>query len=272
MKSVDGIGLNDVTSIYGGVQAELYALLFGQQLHIGGLNASLELAELARIEKGMTGIDLCCGNGAAMRALVRFRDVKSMVGIDATPRNIEQGQQRCRQESLDQRIQLVCSDACASALADASADFVWGEDAWCYVVDKPKLVAEAARLARPGGTIAFSDWLEGPTGLKDDEADRFLRLMSFANVQDIDGYKHLLAKNGCVLLRAEDTERLAPYLELFVDMIEMQLTYDVLALLGYQRNLLKVVIENFRFLATLARSGKIIQGRFVAQTAGRARS
>jgi len=26
------------------------------------------------------------------------------------------------------------------------ADFVWGEDAWCYVLDKAKLISEAARL------------------------------------------------------------------------------------------------------------------------------
>lgn len=270
MKSTDGIGLNDVTSIYGGVQAELYALLFGQQLHIGGLNGSLELAERAGIGSQMTGIDLCCGNGAAMRALVRFRDVRSMIGIDATARNVEHGQQRCQQESLNERIRLVCADACNSGLADSIADFIWGEDAWCYVTEKSKLVTEAVRLVRSGGVIAFSDWLEGPTGLKDDEAERFLRLMSFANIQDIEGYRRILTENGCEVRVAEDTSRLAPHLELFVNMIEMQLTYDVLALIGYRREVLKVVTDNFRFLAALARSGKIIQGRFIGRCAGRA--
>ena len=58
----------------------------------------------------------------------------------------------------------VLADVCASGLPAATADFVWGEDAWCYVVDKPRLVAEAARLVKPGGTIAFTDWVEGPAG------------------------------------------------------------------------------------------------------------
>jgi SAM-dependent methyltransferase len=31
----------------------------------------------------------------------------------------------------------------------------WSEDAWCYVADKPKLIAEAVRMVRPGGVIAF---------------------------------------------------------------------------------------------------------------------
>ena len=58
-----------------------------------------------------------------------------------------------------------------SVLAAGSADFVWGEDAWCYVTDKPKLIAEAARVVKSGGTIAFTDWVEGPAGLTDAEAD-----------------------------------------------------------------------------------------------------
>jgi SAM-dependent methyltransferase len=58
--------------------------------------------------------------------------------------------------------------------AQVVADFIWGEDAWCYVTDKPKLIAEAERLVRGGGVIAFADWVEGPTGLSMGEAQRFL--------------------------------------------------------------------------------------------------
>jgi hypothetical protein len=44
---------------------------------------------------------------------------------------------------------LSCSATPApSRLPDGSADFVWGEDAWCYVADKPRLIHEAARIAR----------------------------------------------------------------------------------------------------------------------------
>ena len=89
-----------------------------------------------------------------------------------------------REEGLDDRIRFVLADACQSGLPSASADFVWSEDAWCYVTDKPKLIAEAARRVRPGGVIAFTDWVEGPAGLTDAEAQRFLGMMTFANVQD----------------------------------------------------------------------------------------
>ena len=78
---------------------------------------------------------------------------------------VERGRRRCQAEGLADRIAFTLADACDTGLPAASADFVWGEDAWCYVVDKPRLIAEAARLVKPGGTIAFTDWVEGPAGL-----------------------------------------------------------------------------------------------------------
>src|ERR1700722_9804620 len=128
MKSIDGIGLRDGTSVYGGAPGVLFPLLFGQHLHIGGLKASIDLAERAGIGAGTSGIDLCCGNGAGMRGLVRFRDVASMVGIDASERNVERGRQRCQDERFDGRIRLLLADASDSGLPDAAADFIWGED------------------------------------------------------------------------------------------------------------------------------------------------
>jgi len=39
---------------------------------------------------------------------------------------------------------------------------VWGEDAWCYITDKDRLIREAAACSKPGGTLAFTDWLQSP--------------------------------------------------------------------------------------------------------------
>jgi hypothetical protein len=60
----------------------------------------MALAERAGIGSGMSGIDLCCCNGAGMRFLVRFRNVAKMHGIDATEKVVEQGRARCQAEGL----------------------------------------------------------------------------------------------------------------------------------------------------------------------------
>lgn len=265
MKSIQGVGLPEVISVYSGPQGEFMQLLFGQQLHIGGMEASLDLAKRAAIGAGQKGVDLCCCIGAGMRCLIRFADVASMTGVDATEAVVERGRKRCRDEGLDDKISFVVADACQSGLPSASADFVWGEDAWCYVPDKPKLIAEAARIVRPGGVIAFTDWVEGPVELSAPEAQRFLGMMSFANVEDIGGYARLLRDSGCEVIVAEDTGRFPPHMDLCLNMIEMQLTYDVLATLAFRRDLLQTLVEGFRFLREMADARKIVQARFIAR-------
>ena len=87
MKTDENIGLSDVNAVYDGPEGNLWELLMGHQIHIGGFKASMDLAERAGIGAGQRGVDLCCCSGAGMRFLVRFRDVASMVGVDATQMN-----------------------------------------------------------------------------------------------------------------------------------------------------------------------------------------
>ncbi len=265
MKSIPDVGLKDVTAVYSGPEGNLWELLMGQQIHIGGFKSSMDLADRAGIGAGMRGVDLCCCNGAGMRFLVHVRNVASMTGVDATETVVNRGRKRCQEEGVEDRIRFVLGDVTNSGLPTGSVDFVWGEDAWCYVTDKAKLIAEAARLVKHGGTIAFTDWVEGPVGLSDGEAERFLRGMKFANVQDIPGYRQLLKENGCTVISADDTGRFPGYIDLYLNMVDMQLTFDALKILGFNMEMLQAVAGEFAFIRELAHAGKVVQGRFVAR-------
>jgi ubiquinone/menaquinone biosynthesis C-methylase UbiE len=265
MKSLSNIDLRDVQAVYGGPEGDLWELVMGQQIHIGGLRSSMDLAEKAGIKPGTSGVDLCCCTGAGMRFLVRFRSVARMHGVDATPTVIERGRQRCQAEGLADRISFTLGDACQTGLPADAADFIWGEDAWCYVVDKKRLVAEAARLVKPGGTIAFTDWVLGPKSISDAEAERYLKFMKFANVLAIDDYKSLLMGEGCETLVAEDTGRFAPYVDLYLNMLNMQLAYDALRIIGFDMAMMESLGCEMSFMQDLAHAGKIAQGLFVAR-------
>jgi ubiquinone/menaquinone biosynthesis C-methylase UbiE len=266
MRTLEGIGLADVNAVYDGAEGDLWELIMGEQIHIGGFKASMDLAERAGIGEGQRGVDLCCCSGAGMRFLVHARGVASMTGIDATRTVVERGRQRCRDEGVADRIRFELADSCASGLPAGEADFVWGEDAWCYVEDKPKLIAEAVRLTRPGGSIAFTDWVEGPTGLTDADAARFLGFMKFPTLNRIDDYRALLEKNGCEVQEAADTGRFAPYMDLYLSMIDMQLTFDAAKILGFDFEAMGVLAGEMAFLQGLAHAGSVAQGRFIART------
>lgn len=265
MRQNPNIHLSDVRQVYSGPEGRLWELIMGRQIHVGGFVSSTDLAAKAGIRPGTSGVDFCCCNGAGLRFLVRCAGVASMTGVDATAAVLDHCHSLCSEEGLEDRITCVHADVCDTRLPAQSFDFVWGEDAWCYVEDKPALIREAARILRPGGTIAFTDWLEGPTGLSDAAAGRLLSFMKFPSIQDISGYSALLEANGFSIRCAEDTGRFAPYMDLYLDMVTKQLTFDVLKIIGYDHDLLGVIGEEMQFMRNLAYEGKLIQGLFVAQ-------
>ncbi|MGO8675812.1 MAG: class I SAM-dependent methyltransferase [Limisphaerales bacterium] len=268
MKTISNIGLENVQAVYGGPEGDLWELIMGEQIHIGGFQSSMDLAQRAGIGAGMQGVDLCCCTGAGMRFLLKFRGVASMRGIDATAKVVERGRRRCEALGLDGKITFTLANVCATGLPAESADFVWGEDAWCYVVDKPQLIAEATRLLKPGGVIAFTDWVEGPAGLSAQEAERFLTFMKFPSIQDREGYADLLKANGCKVRMAEDTGRFAPCVDLYLDMLNKQLTYDALRIIGFDLALMQAMGNEMVFMQQLAHQGKLAQGIFIAMKNG----
>jgi len=265
MKTLPQVHLADVQKVYTGPEGQLWELLMGEQIHIGGMQSSIELADRAEIEEEQTGVDLCCATGAGMRFLVRHRRVARMKGVDATRAMLEAGRRRCAEEGLADRISFLEANACATGLPAGQYDFAWGEDAWCYVEDKSKLIAEAIRLTKPEATIAFTDWMEGPVSMTPDEARRFLSFMKFPGLLTLAEYTSLLEETGCKIRVATDTGRFARYVPLYLDMIEDQLTYDALKILGFDSSLAQSLLGEMRFMQSLASDGKIIQGLIIAR-------
>ena len=263
MKHIDGISLKDVQDVYSGPEGRLWELVMGQQIHVGGMTSSMDLAKSAGIAAGSSGVDLCCCTGAGMRFLVRMCGVGRMIGVDATPAVIDLGRRRNAEEGLADRIDFVQADVCRTGLPAGQADFVWGEDAWCYVADKSALIAEAVRLVRPGGTIAFTDWVEGPTPMSDQEAQRLLRFMKFPSLASLQDYQALLETHGCAVT-TRFTGRFASHVDLYLDMLTMQLTYDALRIIGFDQSLMQHLAGEMQFLQMLAHAGKIEQGLVVA--------
>ena len=66
-------------------------------------------------------------------------------------------------------------------------------------------------------------------------------------------------------MEAEDTGRFAPYVDLYLQMVDMQLTYDALRIIGFDIEAMGAMAGEFAFMQELAHAGKIAQGRFIAR-------
>ena len=63
---------------------------------------------------------------------------------------------------------------------------------------------------------------------------------------------------------AEDTGRFAPHIDLYLGMLNMQLTYDALKIIGFDVELMQAMGGEMQFMQGLAHDGKIAQGIFIA--------
>ena len=81
----------------------------------------------------------------------------------------------------------------------------------------------------------------------------------------VEDYCSLLEKNGCAIVEAEDTGRFAHYVDLYLQMVDMQLTCDAMRILGFDDEGVARAVGDFVFLQELAHAGKVAQGRFIAR-------
>jgi ubiquinone/menaquinone biosynthesis C-methylase UbiE len=260
MKKTD-VTLSDVQDVYSGPEANLWELVMGEQIHAGGMMSSNALATGAGIKEGMKGLDLCCCFGAGMRFLAKNFNV-DMCGIDATEEVLAKACLRAEEESLDAKLSFKAGDVMNIPHDDDEFDFVWGEDAWCYVLDKDTLIQEASRVLKPGGIIAFTDWIEGEKGLSDEEADRINTFMKFPYMESIEGYIALLTKHGFEIKESTEIE-FAKYVDLYITMLTEQVTYDALKILGDDMELFQSMGTEMDYMRNRVHEGKMSRGRFI---------
>ncbi len=256
--------LKDVQKVYAGPEGELWELVMGEQIHVGGWKSSKELADKARVKKGMKVLDLCSALGAGLRFLVRNYDVEGF-GLDGTGHMVKEARKRVMAEGLSDKIRMKLGDVTNIPWPGNSFDIVWGEDAWCYVVDKEKLVREAYRVTDKGGKIAFTDWIEGSAGLSDSEASRINSFMKFPYMESKKGYEKLLRDAGFRIEVSEDlTADFADHISLYIKMLTDQLTFDALRIIGNDMKLFGQMGGEMVFMEQMARKKKFGRCRMIA--------
>lgn len=264
MRKLNNINLNTVNAVYDGPEGKLWELIMGEQIHVGGFASSKVLADKAGIKSDMTGLDLCSCLGAGMRFLAKNYGC-TMCGVDGTKTVYEKAIQRAREEGLHDKLEFKLADVTAVPYPDQKFDFVWGEDAWCYVTDKGRLISEASRVLKSGGKLAFTDWVEGPKGLNDQEAERICTFMKFPYMETMNGYVKLIEQNGMKVIESADlTPEFAEYCDFYIGMLTKQLTYDALKIIGDNIQLFQGMGGEMSYMAQKSHEGKMGRCRIIA--------
>jgi sarcosine/dimethylglycine N-methyltransferase len=200
------VSVNDVSAVYAGPGGKMWELLMGEEIHVGGAEQTDYLAKKVGIDgrdKDLILLDICSALGGPARHLVKKYDIR-VVGVDITPEMIAEAQKRTIDKPFKDKIEYRYGSALDLPAHAKSFDVVWGQDSWCYVRDKKRLIDEAARVLKSSGTLAFTDWIWGSVQAPPKEADVLMAFMVFPDMQTMDGYADLIRAAGLKLKEQED--------------------------------------------------------------------
>jgi SAM-dependent methyltransferase len=239
-------------------QAELSA---HDQDHFGGLEANGALIALAGIGSQHDVLDVCSGLGGPARHLADRVGCR-VTGLDLNAGRVAAARRFAQRVGLADRVRFEQGDALAMPFAPESFDVVMGQEAWCHVPHKPRLIAECARVLRPGGVFAFTDILRRDS-LSAAEMARLSADMAFPELESLAGYRRLLEANGCVVEHCDD---LSPWwTRVLVDRLAMyrSLGADTARNFGQARSADWDAF--YAFFVGLYEQGRLGGGRFIAR-------
>ena len=128
--------------------------------HTGGLGASRELQELARIRTEDRVLDI--GAGLAGPARMLASDLGCRVDcVDLSPDFCAGAALLNRLTGLDDRIHVREGSALDLPFSDGSFDVVWMQNVGMNIADKQRLYGEIYRVLKPRGRFAFQEMAAG---------------------------------------------------------------------------------------------------------------
>lgn len=198
--------VNDVSEVYAGPGGQLWELLMGEQIHVGGEEQTDYLINkigLKSLGNHVKLLDICSALGGPARYLAENYGVK-VIGVDITIEMINEAIKRTEDKSYSHLIEYRLGSALDIPAHNDSFDVVWGQDAWCYITDKKRLIEETFRVCKSGGFLAFTDWIWGSVALTEEEADFLMEFMVFPSMETLKGYINLIEGIGYKMIEFED--------------------------------------------------------------------
>lgn len=197
-----------------------WQMLLGDELHYGVFTTGEEplatataelttrMIDAAQLEAGLDVLDVGCGSGAPACRLARDFGVR-VLGITTSTVGVAEATARAAAEGLD-GAQFELRDGTDNQLPDASFDRVWVLESSHLMRERHRLLAECARVLRPGGRLVLCDLIRHRDIPFDEVRERradFVTLRTAfgeAHFESLDFYATGLQQHGLVVERSDD--------------------------------------------------------------------
>ncbi len=194
---------DDVRKTYNEVGRYIMEAMYSDDyLSIGGPASTDALADAASLQAGERVLDVGSGLGGPALHLGATRGV-DVTGLDLVETAVADANARAAERDLTESVRFREGDATDMPFDTGAFDVVWGQDAWCHVPGKDRLIAEGARVLSPTGRFAFTDWIQ-LSGMGPSEQAETLKAISSPDLATTDDYRDWLARVGFELGQVAD--------------------------------------------------------------------
>jgi sarcosine/dimethylglycine N-methyltransferase len=233
------------------------------QDHYGGIEVVEALMARAGIAPNHHVLDVCSGMGGPAR-WIAHRIGCRVTGLDFTLSRVEAARRLTARVRLDGRVDFVHGDATAMPLDPDTFDVAISQESWLHIPDKAAVMAECARVLKPGGTLAFTDVaLRAP--LTPDEEARMGAEMQAPGIAPVDRYLDLMTANGFILVSNEDLS--AQWTGVLVRRLSMYRTLRDTTVAKFGAAHFEAWDRTYGFFVGLFGAGKLGGARLVARKA-----
>jgi len=249
-----------------------YRSLWGEHLHHGywirgdeskeqaQLQLIEHLARLAKIKLRSDILDIGCGFGASSLYLAKTYNA-AVTGINTSSVQVQMAIKAAASEKLDARFLVMDAEAMDF---QKQFDLLWSVESISHYEHREKFFASAARLLKPGGLFAITDWFkkENLTPVETREFIDPIEEGMMVKLQIMDDYEHFLNSAGLRIMHREILNKnCAKTWDLCLDIISNNAFWELAAKHGTE---FISFLKAFRAMRAGFASGNFVYGLFVA--------
>jgi cyclopropane fatty-acyl-phospholipid synthase-like methyltransferase len=255
------------------VASPYYYSLWGEHLHHGywvrgdeskeaaQIQLIEHLAQLANIKTGSRILDIGCGFGGSSLYLTKKYGA-STTGITISPVQVQMAKEAAVKANLD--VSFLLMDAEDMEFAQPF-DLLWSVESISHYHDPKKFFASAAKLLKPGGCFALTDWFQ-KENLSLADKRKFIEPIEKGMMVELRGmndYSDFLVASGLHVVHRQDlTLNCAKSWDLGLDIIKNKTFWSLAAKFGAE---FVTYLKTFRAMRAAFASGEFVYGLFVAK-------
>ena len=250
-----------------------YQSLWGEHIHHGywirgdesketaQIQMIEHLAQLAGMKRGMRVLDIGCGFGGTSVYLAKKYGAHA-TGITISPVQVQMAKDAAAKARVDARFLLM--DAEEMRFAEPF-DLLWSVESISHYHDPGEFFVSAAKLLKPGGCFAITDWFQKES-LAPADRKKFIEPIEkgmMVELRGMNAYSEFLAASGLEVVYREDmTRKCAKSWDIALDIIKDKAFWALAVKLGPG---FVTYLKAFSAMRAGFSSGNFVCGLFVAK-------